>query len=122
MSKIATRDAYGKTLVKLGETNDNVVVLDADLSKSTKTNDIIFDRTCDLYLDLSTSSGSGGALGALIDLAASAINTAITDHIVAARKCNAYIFSDLPRGKYNPEHGVDMEIKASEKNTKVNVK
>jgi len=39
MSKIATRDAYGKTLVKLGETNDNVVVLDADLSKSTKTND-----------------------------------------------------------------------------------
>ncbi len=90
--------------------------------KSTKTNDIIFDRTCDLYLDLSTSSGSGGALGALIDLAASAINTAITDHIVAARKCNAYIFSDLPRGKYNPEHGVDMEIKASEKNTKVNVK
>ena len=39
MSKIATRDAYGKTLVKLGEMNDNVVVLDADLSKSTKTND-----------------------------------------------------------------------------------
>ena len=39
MSKIATRDAYGKTLVKLGQTNDNVVVLDADLSKSTKTND-----------------------------------------------------------------------------------
>ena len=41
MSKIATRDAYGKTLVKLGETNDNVVVLDADLSKSTKTDDSI---------------------------------------------------------------------------------
>ncbi|QJA09969.1 transketolase family protein [Romboutsia sp. CE17] len=39
MSKIATRDAYGKTLLKLGEINDDVVVLDADLSKSTKTND-----------------------------------------------------------------------------------
>ncbi|MGL5694739.1 MAG: transketolase family protein, partial [Peptostreptococcaceae bacterium] len=39
MSKIATRDAYGKTLVRLGEMNDDVVVLDADLSKSTKTND-----------------------------------------------------------------------------------
>ena len=37
MSKIATRDAYGKALVKLGEMNDKVVVLDADLSKSTKT-------------------------------------------------------------------------------------
>ena len=39
MSNIATREAYGKALVKLGQVNDNVVVLDADLSKSTKTND-----------------------------------------------------------------------------------
>ena len=39
MSKIATRDAYGKALVKLGQINEDVVVLDADLSKSTKTND-----------------------------------------------------------------------------------
>lgn len=40
---IATRDAYGKALVKLGEVNENVVVLDADLSKSTKTYD--FSKT-----------------------------------------------------------------------------
>ena len=39
MSSIATRDAYGKALVKLGQINEQVVVLDADLSKSTKTND-----------------------------------------------------------------------------------
>jgi transketolase len=37
MEKIATREAYGKALVKLGEKNQDVVVLDADLSKSTKT-------------------------------------------------------------------------------------
>lgn len=36
--KIATRDAYGDELVVLGKNNPNVVVLDADLSKSTKTN------------------------------------------------------------------------------------
>lgn len=41
MSKIATREAYGKALVKLGKMNDDVVVLDADLSKSTKTNDFL---------------------------------------------------------------------------------
>ncbi|WP_419725845.1 transketolase family protein [Terrisporobacter petrolearius] len=41
MSKIATREAYGKALVKLGKINDDVVVLDADLSKSTKTNDFL---------------------------------------------------------------------------------
>jgi transketolase len=35
--KIATREAYGKALVELGQENPNVVVLDADLSKSTKT-------------------------------------------------------------------------------------
>lgn len=34
---IATRDAYGETLVELGKQNKRVVVLDADLSGSTKT-------------------------------------------------------------------------------------
>lgn len=33
----ATRDAYGKALVELGRENPNIVVLDADLSKSTMT-------------------------------------------------------------------------------------
>ena len=37
MEQIATRDAYGKALKKLAETRDDIVVLDADLSKSTKT-------------------------------------------------------------------------------------
>ena len=36
---MATRDAYGKLLVELGKKNPNIVVLDADLSKSTKTAD-----------------------------------------------------------------------------------
>lgn len=39
MTKIATRDAYGKALVEVGAKNPNVLVLDADLSKSTKTVD-----------------------------------------------------------------------------------
>ena len=37
--KIATREAYGKALAELAKENENVVVLDADLSKSTKTAD-----------------------------------------------------------------------------------
>lgn len=37
MANLATREAYGKALAELGEMNPNVVVLDADLSKSTKT-------------------------------------------------------------------------------------
>ena len=37
VTKIATRDAYGDALVSLGKKRDDVVVLDADLSGSTKT-------------------------------------------------------------------------------------
>lgn len=35
--KIATREAYGNALAEFGEKYENIVVLDADLSKSTKT-------------------------------------------------------------------------------------
>lgn len=90
--------------------------------KSAYTNEILFDRSCDLYLDLSVNSGSGGALGALIDLAASAINTAATDHIIAARKANYFILRDIPRGKYSPEHMQDKEVIAEKKDVVARVK
>ena len=37
MAKKSTRQAYGEALVELGKVNNQVVVLDADLTKSTKT-------------------------------------------------------------------------------------
>ena len=37
MSNMATRQAYGKTLVELGSKYENLVVMDADLSRSTMT-------------------------------------------------------------------------------------
>ncbi len=83
--------------------------------KSAYTNEILFDRSCDLYLDLAVRSGTGGILGALVDLAASAINTAVTDHIMAARKANYYILRDIPRGKYSPEYMQDKQVIAEEK-------
>ena len=36
--KKATRQSYGEALLKLGKENENIVVLDADLSSATKTN------------------------------------------------------------------------------------
>lgn len=41
--KMATRAAYGKALVEIGAENSNLVVMDADLSKSTMTNE--FSKT-----------------------------------------------------------------------------
>lgn len=37
IKKIATRDSYGNALKELGDTHDNIVVLDADLAGATKT-------------------------------------------------------------------------------------
>lgn len=90
--------------------------------KSAHTNETLFDRSCDLYLDLSVNSGSNGLLGALVDLAASAINTAATDHIIAARKANYYILRDIPRGKYSPDYMQDKEVIADEKDVVARVK
>lgn len=90
--------------------------------KSAHTNEILFDRSCDLYLDLSVDSGSNSVLGALVDLAASAISTAATDHIVAARKANYYIMSDIPRGKYSPSHMLDKDVTAAKKDIVMTVR
>ncbi len=57
MSKIATREAYGKALAKLANTNKNVVVLDADLSKSTKTAD--FKAVCpERFINMGIAEGN----------------------------------------------------------------
>lgn len=94
--------------------------------KSTKTNEILFDRTCDLYLDLkpknSTNASNGNAWGALLDLAVSAIVTATTDHIEAARKANQYIFQDIPKGKYHSSYGKDQSVNVSSRDITVTVR
>ena len=78
--------------------------------KSTHTDEVLFDRTCDLFLDLSVSSDEqNGLLGALADLAVSALNTALTDNIEAARKANYYIFKDLPAGRYSEHYLKDQD-------------
>ena len=90
--------------------------------KSAYTNEVLFDRSCDLYLDLSVNSGTGSVLGALVDLAASAINTAVTDHIIAARKANYFIFRDIPRGMYSPDFMIDKDMTAEKKDIVTRVK
>ena len=65
MTKIATRDAYGKALVEVGEKNPNVIVLDADLSKSTKTVDfakVYPDRFLDMGIAEANMIGTAAGL------------------------------------------------------------
>ncbi len=49
--KIATRQSYGEALVELGNKNGNIVVLDADLSTSTKTS-IFAKKFPDRFIDV----------------------------------------------------------------------
>ncbi|KAJ53214.1 transketolase [Clostridium tetanomorphum] len=56
-NKIATREAYGKTLAELGTNNSKIVVLDADLSKSTKTAD--FKKVCpERFINMGIAEGN----------------------------------------------------------------
>ncbi|MGN1211038.1 MAG: GNA1162 family protein [Candidatus Cryptobacteroides sp.] len=90
--------------------------------RSAHTGEILFDRSCDLYLDLHQNSGSSNIFAQLLDLAIDAIITASTDHIVAARKANYYIFRDLPRGKYSPEHMQDKDVPSEAKDVRVTLR
>lgn len=115
------RNYFGCDAVVFSEINTwakNGFAIEANIRyfiKSAVTGEIIFDRSCDLILDLQVRSGGNSALSLLVDLAASAINTAATEHIVAARKANYFIFRDIPRGKYSPQFGQDMDVIAEEK-------
>lgn len=44
---VFTKEAYGVTLLELGRENEKIVVLDADLSKSTKTEYFASDKRCE---------------------------------------------------------------------------
>lgn len=90
--------------------------------KSSSTGEILFDRSCELTLDLSQNSGNTSLLGQLVDLTTSALATALTDHIIAARKANNYIFMDIPRGKYSPNYLQDKDVIAMPKDIKARVK
>lgn len=62
--KCATRDAYGKALAELGENRDDVLVLDADLAKATKT--IMFKKAHpEMFIDcgIAESNMMGVAAG-----------------------------------------------------------
>ncbi|MDR0574247.1 MAG: DUF799 domain-containing protein [Tannerella sp.] len=90
--------------------------------RSTITNETIFQRKGTITYDASVNAGSGGLFGALVSLAASALNTALTDYIPIARKCNEVVLTDMPEGKYSPLYDADKTVRVGPKNIKKTVK
>lgn len=63
MEKIATREAYGNALAAIGKDNEKIVVLDADLSKSTKTS--VFAKACpERFFDMGIAESNMAATAA----------------------------------------------------------
>ena len=91
----------------------NMISVDIEyILKSTKTNEVLFNRKGVITVDTSVSSGGNSAYAALIDMALSAVNTALTDKVIAARRCNIYVLQDLPSGVYSPQFGLDQDFRA----------
>ncbi len=81
--------------------------------KSTKTDEILFNRIGDVTLSISLNSGNP-----LVDLVGSMVTTALTKEIVVGRNCNIFTISDIPAGKYSPLHGTDGNGSAQPKEFK----
>ncbi len=68
MGSKATRVAFGETLARLGEENPDIVVLDADLSKSTMT-EYFAKKFPDRFFDVGIAEGNMVGMGAGLALA-----------------------------------------------------
>lgn len=89
--------------------------------RSTKTGQTLYTREGIISVDTSVNAGGGG-FGALASMIATAINTAATDKVIAGRKCNAFVLSDLPAGRYSSSYDVDKTKPAGKSLVKATVK
>ena len=107
---VLNADAAMFTIIKEWTRNNILGLMTVHIEyilRSTKTGQTLYSREGDITLDTSIDSGNKRGLGGLIDILATAINTAITDKVVAGRECTAFVLSDLPAGRYSPQYNND---------------
>lgn len=84
--------------------------------KSTKTDEVLFNRVGEVTMNLSMNSGN-----ALANLIGSMVATALTKEIVVGRNCNFYTLTDLPEGKYSSLFQKDGNVESGAKEFKVTI-
>jgi len=96
---ISNREVYGKTLISLGEKNPDVVVLDADLAKSTQT--FLFgQRFPERYFDMGVAEAN--MMGVAAGLAASGkIPYASTFCIFASMRAGEQVRNSIAYPRFN---------------------
>lgn len=123
-NKVLGADAAMFTIIKSWKKNSVGGKLTVNIEyilRSTKTGNILYTRGGEIAVDTSISGGTDG-FGALVGLLATAINTAATDKVIAGRRCNAFVLSDLPAGKYSKMYEKDGSLPAGDKFIKATVK
>ncbi len=121
---VLNADAAMFTIIKSWKRNNVGGKLTVDVEyilRSTKTGQTLYQREGNIKVDTSVKGGGGG-LGALVGLIATTVKTAATDKVIAGRKCNAFVLSDLPAGKYSSLYEKDMKNPAGKSFVKATVK
>ncbi|MCR4822640.1 MAG: DUF799 domain-containing protein [Treponema sp.] len=78
--------------------------------KSTKTNEILFNRNAEInYYFTSATMGSSSLVGTLVGAVVDTLDAALTDYYTIAVRCNNESLADLPYGKYQTRFGQDGE-------------
>ena len=119
--KVLGADAAMFTIIKSWKRNKvgaKITVGVEYLLRSTKTGETLYKR--EGLINVDTSVNTGGGL--LVNLAASAIKTAVTDKVVAGRVCTVFVLSDMPEGKYGTLSDKDQKLKAGKSYIKATVK
>ena len=118
-------DAVMFTIIKDWRRNNLGGSLSVDVEyrlRSTKSGQTLYLREGKIDVDTHIGNNGGGAFGSLLSVVATAVNTATTDKVVAGRKCNAFVLSDLPAGMYSPLFGKDSNSPAGNSFIKATVK
>lgn len=113
-NNVFTADAVLFTVIKKWQkiVVTNTIEVDIEyILKSTKDNKILFQRSADVTVDCKVVNSSS----MLLNLVSNAIATALSDNIIAARKANGFVLSDVPDGKYAPLYDKDQDTPAQPK-------
>lgn len=118
-------DAAIFTIIKSWKRNNLGGTLTAGVEyimRSTKTGETLYKREGLIKVDTSVSSSGGGLLGGLVNIVATAVSTAVTDKVIAGRRCTAFVLSDMPEGKYGKNYDKDQKMPAGKSYVKATVK
>ena len=124
-NRVLGADAAIFTIIKSWDRNSLLGYLTVGVEyilRSTATGETLYHREGLIQVDTSVNSGGGGLVGSLVNMAATAINTAMTDKVVAGRRCTAFVLSDMPVGKYDANFLKDLEVLAGDKYIRATVK